>query len=245
MGSKAPPGDFVSSDVNEALQEARLIVTRGKRLSTSGEDHHMLEDSTSVQVTKSGSRSDPVEVIITRSTKFTQDSGTDEEAAGELVPTSRRPSDSQSDSDLCPRPARRASLENALAEKKTKKHTSARYRRRKNELWTKDEGEFLLSEGTASEGEEEQACLEVDVKEECRDEDGEGHVVIKASLPLPGHLSRPGRRAGRCRRSTCCPSGCRTTSTCARATGRRCPASPSASRASCRCTPRPATSGRI
>lgn len=56
--------DFVSADVNEALQEAREIVTEGRARDNPKE--RLIEDSTSVKVTKMGTRFDPVEVIVSR-----------------------------------------------------------------------------------------------------------------------------------------------------------------------------------
>jgi hypothetical protein len=72
------------SDVNEALQEARLIVTKGKHKEQPHQN--LIEESTTVQVKNSGSRTDPVEVFISRSTKTTQDSGTiSEEEEEEII----------------------------------------------------------------------------------------------------------------------------------------------------------------
>ncbi|CAD5218995.1 unnamed protein product [Bursaphelenchus okinawaensis] len=171
--------DFVSSDVSAALQEAREFVTKGKRRVAQNE--HIIEESTTVQVNKTGSRTDPVEVIISRSKKFTQDSSDDEYIAGSL-----------SDSDLLPRErtlssASRKSCKHyynsdneleGLRKNSTHKHTNVKYRKKRNEMWTKD-NERLLTDGSDSEFDGDQARLEVDVKEECLEDDGEGHVVIK------------------------------------------------------------------
>jgi hypothetical protein len=69
--------DFVSSDVNQALQEARLIVTKGKH--KEHPNQHLIEESTTVKVKNYGTE-DPVEVFISRSTKTAQDTSSDEES---------------------------------------------------------------------------------------------------------------------------------------------------------------------
>lgn len=62
---KPSRSDFISADVSEALQEAREIVTEGKARDNPNE--RLIKDSTSVKVTKTGSRFDPIEVTVSRS----------------------------------------------------------------------------------------------------------------------------------------------------------------------------------
>lgn len=71
--------EFVSNDVKETLQEARIIVTNGKQ--KEHPNQHLLEESTTVKVKNYGTR-DPVEVFISRSTKTAQDTSDEEETAG-------------------------------------------------------------------------------------------------------------------------------------------------------------------
>jgi hypothetical protein len=79
--------DFVSDEVNHALQEARQIITnKGK----AKPDEHLIEESTTVKIKNFGKKAtDPVEVFISRSTKKTQDSSDEEdnEITGKLFVT--------------------------------------------------------------------------------------------------------------------------------------------------------------
>lgn len=64
--------DFVSADVNEALQEARRILTKSDTHNKQ-QDERILDESTTVRFTRTGrTRHDPVEVFVSRSTIVTQ-----------------------------------------------------------------------------------------------------------------------------------------------------------------------------
>ncbi|VDK48253.1 unnamed protein product [Anisakis simplex] len=64
-------------DANEALQEARQILTEGRARENPFEK--VLEESTTVQVLKVGSYCDPIEVLVSRSTVTSQPNTDDEE----------------------------------------------------------------------------------------------------------------------------------------------------------------------
>ena len=68
--------DFVSADVNEALQEAREIITKGRARDNPNE--RLIDDATTVKVTHQGSRNDPIEVTVRRS-RIVSQPNTDEE----------------------------------------------------------------------------------------------------------------------------------------------------------------------
>lgn len=76
--------DFVSSDVSEALQEARKIVTKGKAKDQQ-KDPNLIEESTTVKLKNFGNRSDPVEVFISRSTKTARDDSASEEDDADIT----------------------------------------------------------------------------------------------------------------------------------------------------------------
>jgi len=170
--------DFVSPDVNQALQEAQQVISQKK--SKENPNQHLIEESTTVRLKNFGNRTDPVEVFISRCTKTTQDS--DEEIIA-----------SQSDSEL-------RKLSRTQSRKLSKHHTAAsdndidklidddipfnfhtnvRYRKKHDELWTRDDGErnVIDSPRKALSNLNDEAHLEVDVKEEFRQEDGENIVV--------------------------------------------------------------------
>lgn len=75
--------DFVSDEVNNALQEARHIITsKGK----TKPDEHLIEESTTVKIKNFGKKAtDPVEVFISRSTKTAQDSCSSDEEDNEIT----------------------------------------------------------------------------------------------------------------------------------------------------------------
>jgi hypothetical protein len=61
------PLDFVSADVNEVLQEAPQILTnREQRHNGQHSNDQVLDESTTVRVTKQGGDEDPMEVTVLR-----------------------------------------------------------------------------------------------------------------------------------------------------------------------------------
>lgn len=159
-----------SYDVDEALQEAREILTEGKAREHPFEK--VLEESTTVQVLKEGSRSDPIEVVVTRSTITSQPNTDDEEDSdlGSLsgsdsdVRLSRSPLNSYSHSH-----SHRHRTHSCGDEDTLPRHTNVRYRRRKGDSWQRDDG---------TDHYDDDGQLEVDVKQECCEEEG-GHIVKK------------------------------------------------------------------
>lgn len=75
--SSSASNDFVSADVNEALQEARQIVTEGRARYNPNE--RLIDDATTIKVTHQGTRNDPIEVTVRRSRIVSQPNTDDED----------------------------------------------------------------------------------------------------------------------------------------------------------------------
>jgi hypothetical protein len=142
--TRTPPqtteSDFVSFDVNEALQEARRIVTKGTR--TSQNDERYFDESTTVKFTRSGcTRFDPVEVSISRSTSTVSQKESREEDLGSFSDSDIN-THSQSASSLTSL-KRRADSDDCLlavdSEDQKHRHTNVAYRRKHNDLWQKED----------------------------------------------------------------------------------------------------------
>uniref|UniRef100_A0A7E4VCR2 Adiponectin receptor protein n=1 Tax=Panagrellus redivivus TaxID=6233 RepID=A0A7E4VCR2_PANRE len=155
--------DFVSPNVNEALQEARLIATQGKA-SPTNKNEHVLEDSTTFQVIKSDSNKSPVEVVISRSKVVSQsDDGTRTVHSDPNLSSDERTDPTQLSSK---------STENLLDADYNEHHTNVRYRRKQLGMWEREnEGEAH----TARKADE--AELSVDVSEQLQ-ADSEGHQLM-------------------------------------------------------------------
>ncbi|KAI6206936.1 hypothetical protein M3Y94_00972000 [Aphelenchoides besseyi] len=176
--------DFVSSDVNRALQEARHVVNRKKQNS----NENLIEESTTVQVRNSGKKTDPFEVFISRSTITHHDNSSEDELMGGSLSDSdiARPQRTRSSSShhKCLRKTAAGSDTNVYntakdATDKSLKHTNVRYRRKQGKFWTRDDDEReVLTDETQSD-EEDAAQLEIDVKEECCEVVDGNHVVKK------------------------------------------------------------------
>ncbi|KAH7721894.1 adipor-like receptor [Aphelenchoides avenae] len=174
--------DFVSADVNEALQEARRILTKGES-NQKQQDEHILDESTTVRFTRTGrTRNDPVEVFISRSTIVTQKETEEEEedigsySDSDIQTRSRTRSTvsrsclhRRAGSDECLVAGVKAALEPGL------RHTHVQYRRKHDDFWRRDEQD---QERIPAGKDQDEARLEVDVKEECHTEEG-SHVVTK------------------------------------------------------------------
>ncbi|VDM47170.1 unnamed protein product [Toxocara canis] len=160
-----------SYDVSEALQEARQILTEGKAREHPFEK--LLEESTTVQVLKAGSHCDPIEVVVSRST-VTSQPNTDDEDDEEHISASLSGSESEclrcsrSRTNTCSHSCGHRTRSGSYDEAVPSRHTTVRYRRRRGDSWRPDDG--LAGDDDAQ--------LEVDVKEECCHEEGE-HLVKK------------------------------------------------------------------
>ncbi|KAK0398632.1 hypothetical protein QR680_002683 [Steinernema hermaphroditum] len=151
-----------SHDVTEALEEAREILTQGQARKHSRE--HILEDATTVKVTKSGTNAEPIEVVVSRRTVVSQPNSEDEEEYGGYG--------SGSDGDTLIRSRTSSYIHHrhdTHFEGTATRHTNVRYRRKKGDSWQRDVG------GEVDTGEE--AHLEVDVKAECVENDEGSHLV--------------------------------------------------------------------
>ncbi|KAI6175641.1 Adiponectin receptor protein [Aphelenchoides bicaudatus] len=166
--------DFVSSDVNRALQEAREIITnKGKQKP----DHHLIEESTTVQVKNFGKKNElPVEVYVTRSTKTAQDTDEEEEIIASFSDSELRNERAHSfgNRKLRHRPVSDKDIPKLAKEEGEKPfthHTNARYRRKRDEMWTRDDTSFGSPKKALAQNNDD-ARLEVDVVEETREVDG-------------------------------------------------------------------------
>jgi len=116
--------DFVTPNVNDALQQARQVLTHGSV--DPGPNERLLQESTSVKVSQN--KQDKIEVVIRRSTVSHQN--TDDESE-EFV--------SYSDSELYGPSVgalpRMGSQETLLGNHAS--HTNAKYRRKHGECWRK------------------------------------------------------------------------------------------------------------
>uniref|UniRef100_A0A915DI12 Adiponectin receptor 2 n=1 Tax=Ditylenchus dipsaci TaxID=166011 RepID=A0A915DI12_9BILA len=166
--------DFVSFGVNEALQEAREIVTEGKARDNPRE--RLIEDSTTVRVINQGSKNDPIEVVVSRSRVISQPNTDDEQdnfgsySDSDLPALHKRSSESfkfraESDDNLI--------ISDGLRSRKT----SVRYRRKNDHLWHRDDQVDGVASSDDMEGDDE-AQLEVTMNEEACDEDG-SHFMRK------------------------------------------------------------------
>jgi adiponectin receptor len=175
--TRTPPqtseSDFVSFDVNEALQEARRIVTKGTR--TSQNDDRYFDESTTVKFTRSGcTRFDPVEVSISRSTSTVSQKESREEDLGSFSDSDIN-THSQSASSLTSL-KRRADSDDCLlavdSEDQKHRHTNVAYRRKHNDLWQKEDQFDERAIAGSERKEDKGARLEVDVTEKCHTQDG-------------------------------------------------------------------------
>uniref|UniRef100_A0A0N5A401 Adiponectin receptor protein n=1 Tax=Parastrongyloides trichosuri TaxID=131310 RepID=A0A0N5A401_PARTI len=160
--------DFCSSDINDALNEAREIITKGKASEKVGE--HILQDSTSFKVDKTGADGRPVEVVVKRSTIATHfsdeeeeylNSGSDGEGWFEFGSGKIR--------------SRANSCENInkLLAHGEERHTKARYHKKKGSFWTKQDDKTDVKDS-----DKDGANLEIDVFEQTCDI-ADGGVVVK------------------------------------------------------------------
>uniref|UniRef100_A0A0N5AFA9 Adiponectin receptor protein n=1 Tax=Syphacia muris TaxID=451379 RepID=A0A0N5AFA9_9BILA len=131
------------SDVKKALQEAREILT-GVRKETFS-NHDMLEESTRVQMLKSGDKMDPVEVVVSRSTIVSQTNSEDELDSGS----------EQEEDKLFSRILscvhrthhRTRSLGELDHVSHDSRHTNVRYRRVRGDSWLLDDGTEQPTDG--------------------------------------------------------------------------------------------------
>uniref|UniRef100_A0AC35U554 Adiponectin receptor protein n=1 Tax=Rhabditophanes sp. KR3021 TaxID=114890 RepID=A0AC35U554_9BILA len=163
--------DFCSNDVSDAINEAREIITTGKASEKLG--GHVLEDTTTVRIEKSGSSTDPMQVVVRRSTIVTQLTDDEEDYMS-----------SGSESDSAPRKysglqkSRANSAENinqllSHSDKVETRHTTARYHKKHGKFWQKEvENEDLADFA------DDEANLLVNVTEKTCD-DNTGALVVK------------------------------------------------------------------
>ncbi|CEF60745.1 Adiponectin receptor protein [Strongyloides ratti] len=160
--------DFCSPYINEALNEAREIVTKGKASEKIGE--YILQDSTSIKVDKTREKGKPVEVIVKRSTITTHfsdeeedylSSGSDGEGIFDFKSGKIR-SRANSNEDL-----------DKLLASGEERHTKARYHKKKGSFWTKQD-----EKTSGNDNKNEGANLEIDVFEQTCD-CADGGIVIK------------------------------------------------------------------
>ncbi|KAE9556577.1 hypothetical protein FO519_000271 [Halicephalobus sp. NKZ332] len=137
--------DFVTPEVTKALNQARDIVTKGK----TEEAANVVEESTTVKFTQTGSRKDPVEVIISHSSVVSQGSSDDEGTK----------SDDDSNNDLTQTLGSRAHENPNDAEK----HSAFHYRRKTSGMWEADT-ETIATELSP----DDEAKLTVDVRAETK-----------------------------------------------------------------------------
>ncbi|KAK6110698.1 hemolysin-III related family protein [Brugia pahangi] len=150
-------------NVNEALQEAQEMMIDGKPRERHLE--HLLEESTTVEVVKTGRHGDPIEIVVTRST-VTSQPNTDDEGDGAF---------SESDSEsLLPSQTMSSSLSHSYtysgegsSDEVLSRCTNVHYRRKRGDNWRLDDG---------LKGEDD-GHFEVEVKAEYgQDDDGEPFV---------------------------------------------------------------------
>jgi adiponectin receptor len=175
--------DFVSASVNEALQEAREIVTEGKARDNPRE--RLIEDSTSVKVNQHA-ENDQIEIVVTRSRIVSQENSEDSEpehnsgsySDSDLQALYKRSRQTSSSSHIHTSP-KAESDENLLLSSTDgirSRKTSVRYRRKHDQLWRRDD----QVDGVSSDDMEDDdaAQLEVVLNEECCDEEGT-HILRK------------------------------------------------------------------
>ncbi|KAF7635712.1 hypothetical protein Mgra_00004804 [Meloidogyne graminicola] len=187
--------DFVSADVNEILQDAREILTN-KEHREKHPNERILDESTSVKVTKTGGDEDPMEITVLRQRLLERD----EEDGGETFVVSDDREGWSSDTDLVSPPprARLPSLHkcshdnkkvqssvNLPEEMTNERHMNVIYRRRRKEdLWQRDDlvstgkeisDEFIST--TDERGREDDAQLKVEITEHCRTEISGAHLI--------------------------------------------------------------------
>ncbi|VIO86976.1 Uncharacterized protein BM_BM2728 [Brugia malayi] len=146
-------------NVNEALQEAQEMMIDGKPRERHLE--HLLEESTTVEVVKTGRHGDPIEIVVTRSTVTSQPNTDDEgdESDSESLLPSRTMSSSLSHSYTY---SGEGSSDEVLS-----RCTNVHYRRKRGDNWRLDDG---------LKGEDD-GHFEVEVKTEYgQDDDGEPFV---------------------------------------------------------------------
>ncbi|CAK5115171.1 unnamed protein product [Meloidogyne enterolobii] len=95
-----PNMDFVSADVNEVLQDAREILTN-KEHREKHPNERILDESTTVKVTKTGGDEDPMEITVLRQRLLERD-----EEEFEAVTADRDDRGWSSDTDLVSPPQR-------------------------------------------------------------------------------------------------------------------------------------------
>ena len=153
-----------NSDVKKALREAREILTGVK--TDNGSHSNFLEDSTTVQMLKSGSKMDPVEVLVSRSMIISQPNSEDEEDSSSEREDEKFLSRILSCVNRTHRRTR--SLGELDHVSHDARHTNVCYRRIRGDSWLLDDASEPADEGR----------LEVNFKQECLDDKG-GHVVKK------------------------------------------------------------------
>uniref|UniRef100_A0A0K0FBH6 Adiponectin receptor protein (inferred by orthology to a D. melanogaster protein) n=1 Tax=Strongyloides venezuelensis TaxID=75913 RepID=A0A0K0FBH6_STRVS len=160
--------DYFSPYINDALNEAREIVTKGKATEKIGE--HILQDTTSIKVDKTRAKGKPVEVIVKRSTIATHysdeeedylSSGSDGEGLFDFIGGKVR-----SRANSC------EDIDKLLASGE-ERHTKARYHKKKGSFWTKQD-----NKSSEKDNKNEGANLEIDVFEQTCDY-VDGGIVIK------------------------------------------------------------------
>uniref|UniRef100_A0A0K0EP17 Adiponectin receptor protein n=1 Tax=Strongyloides stercoralis TaxID=6248 RepID=A0A0K0EP17_STRER len=160
--------DFCSPYINEALNEAREIVTKGKASEKLGE--YILQDSTSIKVDKTREKGKPVEVTVKRSTIKTHFSDEEEDYLSSC-------SDNEGIFDFMGGKIRSRANSNEDLDKLLasgeERHTKVRYHKKKGSFWTKQDDKTIESNG-----QNEGANLEIDVFEQACDR-ADGGIVIK------------------------------------------------------------------
>ncbi|KAI6223557.1 hypothetical protein M3Y99_01454400 [Aphelenchoides fujianensis] len=153
--------DFVSSDVNQALQEARRVVSNEKK--TDKQNENLIEEHTTVQVRNSGKKSDPFEVFISHSTITRNDSEEDLFGSGSLSDSDLPRSPRHSCSRL--RKTAAGSETNVLVAANQSKHTNVRYRRKHDKFWTRDDDDAKDTQTDDTQSDEEDAAPARDRRE--------------------------------------------------------------------------------
>ncbi|MFH4974844.1 hypothetical protein AB6A40_001553 [Gnathostoma spinigerum] len=162
-----------SPDVMEALEEARQIMTNGQieRHSSS----KLLEESTIVQVLKAGSHTDPIEVLVSRSTVTSQQNTDDEDEDDDSGSLWRRMSavrgKARTRAKSCSHPCiHRPQFGGSQEELSSTRHMVVRYRKKEGDEWRRDDGNDTITS--------QDNQFEIDLKEECT-EDENGHKIKK------------------------------------------------------------------
>ncbi|CAK5108619.1 unnamed protein product [Meloidogyne enterolobii] len=189
-----PNMDFVSADVNEVLQDAREILTN-KEHREKHPNERILDESTTVKVTKTGGDEDPMEITVLRQRLLERD-----EEEFEAVTADRDDRGWSSDTDLVSPPQRTRlpsihkcshnnkkvqSSGNLPEEMTNERHMNVIYRRRhKEDFWQRDDlvgtGKAISDEilsNVATRGGEDDAQLKVEITEHCRTETSGAHLI--------------------------------------------------------------------